>query len=84
MTAHFRRWFAHSINDRLDCADGLGAARLQPCLTLGTPSISQPNVMHIRSAHGARTRHGVVLNAFRLSQAKQFQPTPAPAAVKSP
>ena len=84
MTAHSRRWFAHSINDRFDRADGLGAARPQHCFTSAMRSTLQPNVVQIWWANSASTRHAVVLDALRLPQLRKFKLTAAPAAVKSP
>ena len=50
MTAHSRLWFAHNINDKFDCVDGLGAARLQRRFTPGIRRKSPPNIMQISTA----------------------------------
>ena len=84
MTAHSRRWFAHNINDGVGRADGLDAAWPPHCFTSAMRSTSQPNVVQIRSANPASTRHAVVQDALRLPHLRQFKLTPAPAAVKSP
>jgi len=84
MTVHSRLWFAYYMNDQFDRADGLGAARHRHCLTSAMRSTSQPSVIRIRSANPVSARFAVVLDALGPPQARQFQPTPAPAAVKSP
>ena len=84
MTAHSRLLFAHHMNDQFDRADGLGATRLRRLFTSTIRSTLSPNVWPIRSARPASTRYAIVPDALRLPQPRQFQPTPAPDAVKSP
>ena len=84
MTVHSRLLFTHHMNDLFDRADSLGAARHRHCLTSAMRSTSKASVIRIRSASPVSARYTVVLDAVRPPQARQFQATPAPAAVKSP
>ena len=84
MTAHSRRWFADSINDRFDRADGLGAARLRRRFTSTMRSTSPLNVWPIRSTMPTSMSYAVALGALRRPQATQSQPTPARVPIQSP
>jgi hypothetical protein len=84
MTTHSRLLFAHHMNDQFYRADGLGAARLRRRFTSAIRSTLSPNVWPIRSAIPSSTRYAVVQNALHPPQARQFQATLAPVAVKSP
>jgi hypothetical protein len=84
MTAHSYLWFTHHMNDQFDRADGLGAGRHRHCFTSAMRSTLQRSVILIRSANPVSARFAVVLDALGPPQARQFQLTPAPAAVKSP
>jgi hypothetical protein len=84
MTVHSRVWFAYRMNNQFDRAEGLGAVRHRHCLTSAMRSTSEPSVTRIRSANPLSARFAGVLDAFGSPQARQFQLTLAPAAVKSP
>jgi hypothetical protein len=84
MTAHSGLRFEQQINNKFDCADGLGAARPRHRFASRARSILSLTVGPIRSARRASARYTVVFDAIRRAKAGQFQPTAAPVAVESP